>query len=105
MERESKILLKWGTIAYRTTDMCGLISVAQTPRTSALAQVTICPGSAPPPRVDMVAVEGIKNAVEIREDRLSERRHVRNILRRSDASDLCPLPSDGPSRVFPPAGG
>ena len=48
MERESKMLLKWGTIAYRTTDMCGLISVAQTPRTSALAQVTICPRSAPP---------------------------------------------------------
>ena len=85
------MLLKCGTIAYRTTDMRGLISVTHKSLTSALAQVTIRPGSAPP-RLERVAGEGIKNAVEIRDDRLSDRKHERTILHRSDASDLCSLP-------------
>ena len=76
------MLLKCRTIVYQTTDIGGLISVAQTPRTSALAQVTIRPGSAPP-RVERVAGEGIKNAVVMRYDRLSDRRHARNILPQS----------------------
>ena len=98
------MLLKCGTIAYRTTDMRGKISVAQTPRTSVLAQVTIHTGSAPP-RVGRVSGEGIKNAVEMRDNRLSDRRHARTIIYHSDASDLCPLPDDDPSRVCPPTGG
>ena len=61
------MLLKCGTITYPTTDMRGLISVAQTYRTYALAQVTIRPGSAPP-RVERVAGEGIKHAVTMRDD-------------------------------------
>ena len=81
------MLLKCGTIAYWTTDMRGLISVAQTPRTSALPQVTICLGSAPL-RLERVSGEGIKKAVEMRDDRISDRRYARTILRRSDASDL-----------------
>ena len=84
--------------------MSGLISVAQKPQTSALVQVTIRPGSAPP-RVDRVAGEGIKNAVEMRDDCLSDRRHAQTIIRRSDASDLFPLPSDDMSRFFLPTGG
>ena len=87
------MLLKCGTIAYRTADMRGLFSVAQTPRTSALAQMTIRPRSAPP-QVERVDGEGTKNAVEMRDDRLSERRHGRTIPCRSAASDLCPLPGD-----------
>ena len=98
------MLLKCGTIAYRTTDMRGLISVAQMPRRYDLAQVMIHPGSAPP-RVERVAGEGIKNAVEMRDDCLSDRRHARTILRRSDASNLSPLPGDDPSRVCTPTGG
>ena len=62
------MLLKCGTIAYRTADMRGLFSVAQTPRTSALSQVTIRPGSAPP-RVERVSGEGIPHAVETRHHR------------------------------------
>ena len=68
LERGSKMLLKCGTIAYRTADMRGLFSVAQTPWTSALYQVMIRPGSAPP-RVDRVAGEGISHAVETRHNR------------------------------------
>ena len=74
-------------MAYQKTNMRGFISVAQTPWTSTLAQVTIRPGS-DPPRVERVAGEGIKNAVEMRDDRLSDRRHTRTILRRSDALDF-----------------
>ena len=85
------MLMKFGAIAYQTTDMRGLFYVAQNSRTSALSQVTIRPGSAPL-QVERVAGEGIKNSVEMRDNRLSERRHARTILRRSDASDLCSLP-------------
>ena len=95
------MLLKCGTIAYQKTNMRGLISVAQTPGTSALAQVTICPGS-DPPRVERVAGEGIKNTVKMWYNRLSDRRHAQTIIRRADASDLCPLPGDDPSRSAPP---
>ena len=103
LERESKILLKCGMIAYRTKDMRGLISVAETPRTSALAQVTIRPGSATQ-QVERVAGEGIKNSVEMRDDYLSNHRHARTILHWSDASDLCPLPGHYLSRLCPPTG-
>ena len=104
LERESKMLLKCGTIAYWTTDMHGLISVSLTPWNSALAQVTIRPGYVPP-WVERVSGEGIKNAVEMRDDRLSDRRHARTILRRSDTSNICPLPVDDPYQVCPPTGG
>ena len=67
LERKSKMLLKRATIAYRTADMRGLFSVDQTPRTSALSQVTICPGSAPP-RMERVSGEGIPHAVETQHD-------------------------------------
>ena len=53
----------------------------------------------PPRWVERVSGEGIKNAVEMRDDFLSDRRHARTVLRRSDASDLCPIPVDNPSRV------
>ena len=104
LERESKMLLKCGTIAYRTTDMRGLISVAHTPWTSALTQVKIRPRSAPL-RVDMVAGEGIKNAFEMRDDHLSDCIHARAILCCSDTSDLFSLQGDDPSWVCPPTGG
>ena len=58
----------------------------------------------PPHGVERVAGEGILHAVEIRDNRLSDGRHVRTVLCRSDASDLCPLPGDDPSRFFPPTG-
>ena len=45
-----------------------------------------------PHGVERMAGEGIKNAVEMWDYRLSERRHVWNIIRCSDTSDLCPLP-------------
>ena len=54
------MLLKCGTIAYRTAEMSGLFSVAQTPRTSDIYQVTIRPGSTPP-WVERVDGEGIPN--------------------------------------------
>ena len=38
----------------------------------------------------------------MRDDRLSDRRHARTILRPSDASDLYLLSGDYPSRVCPP---
>ena len=103
LDRELKMLLKCGMIAYWTTDMRGLISTSQSSRTSSLVQVTIRPGSAPP-RLERLAGEGIKNSVEMRDDCLSDRRNARTILCRSDASDLCPLPCDDPSQVFPPTG-
>ena len=53
----------------------------------------------PPHGVERVAGEGILHAVEIRDNRLSDGRHVRTVLCRSDASDICPLPGDDPSRV------
>ena len=68
MERGSKILLKCRTIAYQTAYMRRLFSVAQTPWTSALSQVKIRPGSAPP-QVERVAGEGIPHAVETRHNR------------------------------------
>ena len=43
----------------------------------------------PPRRAERVDGEGIKNAVEMQDDRLSDRRHARTVLRHSDASDLC----------------
>ena len=67
MERVSKMLLKCGTIEYETADMHGLFSIAQTPLTSALSQMMIRTGSAPP-RVERVAGEGILHAVEMRHD-------------------------------------
>ena len=57
------MLLKYGKIAYRNADMCGIFSVDQTPQTSALSQVVVRPGSSPP-RVDRVSGEGIPRAVE-----------------------------------------
>ena len=68
LERGSKVLFKCGTISYRTANMRGLFSVAQTPRNSALSQVTIRPGSAPP-RVERVAGEGILHSVETQHGR------------------------------------
>ena len=53
----------------------------------------------PPRGVERVAGEGIPHAAEIRDNRLSDVRHARTVLRRLDASDLCPLPGDDPSRV------
>ena len=57
------MLFKCGTIAYQTAEMRGLFSVAQTPRTSDLFQVTIRPGS-DSVRVEGVAGEGILHDVE-----------------------------------------
>ena len=98
------MLLKCGTITYWTTDMRGLVSVAQTSQTSALSQATICPISGPIAGVEG-GWRGDKNAVEMRDDRILDRRHARTILRCSDASDLCLLPGDDTSRVCPPTGG
>ena len=74
------MLLKYGTIAYRTADMSGLFSVAQTPQTSAFSQVMIRPDS-DPPRVERADGEGIPHAVETRH----------NIRRRKTCAD-CSLP-------------
>ena len=62
------MLLKYGMIAYRTANMSGLFSVADTPRTSSLSQVTIRHGSAPL-QVEKVAGEGILHAIETRNNR------------------------------------
>ena len=59
----------------------------------------------PPHRVERVAGEGTENAVEMRDDRLSDQRHARIDLRCSDTLELCPFPGNNPSRVCPPAGG
>ena len=57
-----------------------------------LQQIGNDPSPVCPPRgVERVDGEEIKNTVEMRDDRLSEHRHARLGLRRSDASDLCPL--------------
>ena len=56
----------------------------------------------PPRKVERVAGEGIKNAVEMGEDQLLDHRHVQIDLRCSDASDLCSCPRDNLSRVCPP---
>ena len=56
----------------------------------------------PPRRVEKVAGEGIPHVVEMRDDGLSDHRHARTFLRRSDASDLCPIPGDDPSWICPP---
>ena len=53
----------------------------------------------PPRGAERVAGEGIKNTVEMLDDHLSDCRNARNVLRRSDASDLCHLPGENPSRV------
>ena len=89
LERGSKILLKCGTIAYRTADMHGLFSVAQAPRTSALSQVMIRPGSAPP-WVERVYGDGIPHAVETRHNHRGRKAcaHCSPLLGR-----LGPLPS------------
>ena len=42
----------------------------------------------PPRGVERVAGEGITQAVEFRDDRLSDGRHARTVLSRSDASDI-----------------
>ena len=68
LERGSEILLKCGTIAYRTAYMRGLFSISQTPQTYALSQVTIHTGS-DPMRVERVAGEGILHNVETWNDR------------------------------------
>ena len=58
-----------------------------------------------PRGVERVAGEGIPHAVEMRDDHLLDFRHALTVICRSDASDICPLPGDDPSRVYPPAGG
>ena len=65
LDRGSKMLLKCGTITYRTVDMRGLFSVTQTPQTYDLYQVTIRPGYAPP-RVERLAAEGIMSVTRDR---------------------------------------
>ena len=97
MERGSKMLLKCGSIAYRTVDMQGLFSVAQTPRTSSLSQVMIRPGSSPL-RLERVAREGIPHAVETRNNRRGQKTctDCSLLLRR-----LRPLPSPRCPSQFP----
>ena len=59
-------------IAYRTKDMRGMFYIVQTPQTSTLPQLTICPESAPP-RVEMVAGEVIPHDVETQHDRCGQK--------------------------------
>ena len=101
MERGSKIMLKCGRTAYRTADMSGLFSVAQTPRTSALSQVTICPRSAP--RRSRGWLERVSHMMLKRDMIAADGRHARTVLCCSDASELFPIPGAVASCQIPQA--